>query len=166
MSSKISLRRIGLTSAAVAVGFFAGLPLAHAACNDTSPDARFIVNGGEVYDSKTDLTWQRCSVGQTWSQDMCAGTVESMTWDKAVKQKKGAWRLPTRDELLTLVEMPCGISKANRTIFPNMSDLASMYWSATAEEKGLAWLVGVSNAGTFNGYRNSANAVRLVRSGK
>ena len=166
MSSKISLRRFGLTTAAVAAGLFTALPLAQAACDATTPDARFVVNGGEVYDSKTNLTWQRCSVGQTWSQDMCTGTVEGMTWDKAAKQKKGGWRVPTRDELLTLVEIPCGISKANRTVFPNMSDYTSMYWSSTAEEKGLAWLVGVNNAGTFNGYRTSDNAVRLVRSGK
>lgn len=166
MSSKISLRRTGLTTAAVAAVLVAAMPLAQAACNDTSPNPRYVVNGGEVYDSQTNLTWQRCSVGQTWGQDMCTGTVQGMTWDKAVKQKNGAWRLPTRDELLTLVETPCGISKANRTIFPNMSDLLSMYWSATAEEKGLAWLVGVNNASTFNGYRTSDNAVRLVRSGK
>ncbi len=166
MSSKISLQRFGLTTAAIAVGLFAALPVAHAACNATAPDARYTATGGEVYDSQSNLTWQRCSVGQTWSQDMCTGKVEGMTWDQAARQKKGAWRVPTRDELLTLVETPCGISKANRTIFPNIDDLQPMYWSSTAEEKDLAWLVGVTNAGTFNGYRTSLNAVRLVRSGK
>ena len=166
MSSKMSLRRFGLTVTAVATGLFAALPLAQAACNATAPDARYAANGGEVYDSQANLTWQRCSVGQTWSQDMCSGKVAGMTWDKATKQKSGGWRLPTRDELLTLVETPCGVAKANRAIFPNMDDLFPMYWSATADEKGLAWLVGVNNAGTFNGYRTSENAVRLVRSGK
>jgi hypothetical protein len=29
---------------------------------------RFVVHGNEVYDKKTDLTWQRCNYGQTWDE--------------------------------------------------------------------------------------------------
>jgi len=166
MLSKSSYRRVALTTAILGFGLFAALPAAQAACNATTPDPRYMLNNGEVYDSQKNLTWQRCSVGQTWSQDQCTGTVKTMSWNEAMKQKKGGWRVPTLDELLTLVEAPCGISRANRTIFPNMSDLTPMYWSATAEEKELAWLVGVDNGSKFNGYRTSMNGVRLVRSGK
>lgn len=166
MSFTFSFRRFGLTTAAAAMAFLAALPLAHAACNDAAPDSRYMANGGEVYDSQSNLTWQRCSLGQTWSGDMCSGRVQGLTWDQARKQAKGAWRLPTRDELLTLMETPCGVSKGNRTVFPNMDDILPMYWSSSAEEQGLAWLVGVNNGATFNGYRTSMNAVRLVRSGK
>lgn len=141
------------------------VPVAYAAC-DATDTGRFVVNGAEVYDTKTNLTWQRCSVGQTWQQDKCTGSVQALSWDQAKKQARGKWRLPTRDELVGLTEMPCGMSAETKKIFPDMDYLVPMYWSETAPDAGLAWLVGFNNGSTFNGYRTAPNGVRLVRTGR
>jgi hypothetical protein len=36
--------------------------------DEDTPKARtrYDIKGGEVFDKKSNLTWQRCSVGQTW----------------------------------------------------------------------------------------------------
>ncbi len=164
--SKKSLQHVVCTNV-LAVTALLALPLsAYADCDPNAVDPRYTVNGGEVYDTKTNLTWQRCSVGQTWSQGACSGTVQGLSWEQAKKKAVGGWRLPTKSELLSLAERSCGAPKADKTIFPNMADLYPMYWSSDADETKLAWLVGMDNGGTFNGIRTSANAVRLVKAGK
>lgn len=140
----------------------AAAPLVHAAC-DTTATLRFTLNGGEATDTKTGLTWQRCSVGQTWAQDKCTGAVTAMTWDQAVRAGRNGWRLPNRDELTGLTEQPCGVPSADKQVFPDIDIMHPMYWSSTAPDSGLAWLVGFNNGSTFDGFRTSDNAVRLVR---
>ncbi len=155
--------------AAVIVAQLALTPVAHAACNDTQPDTRYALNGAEVYDSKTNLTWQRCSLGQTWSENKCTGSVTGMTWDqanKAAQSAKSGWRLPTRQELQSVLQNTCGLSPGDKLVFPDLDIMYSTYWSATTSEPALAWLVGFNNASTFNGFRTAPNAVRLVRTGK
>jgi hypothetical protein len=41
-----------------------------AACYDRADgmQRRFILDGGEAHDTKTSLTWKRCSLGMTWTQ--------------------------------------------------------------------------------------------------
>lgn len=39
----------------------------------SSPGSRFVINGGEAYDRKTGLIWQRCIVGRVWRDGKCAG---------------------------------------------------------------------------------------------
>ena len=143
----------------------AAAPMAFASCNTPEP-GRFTANDGEIYDSKTGLTWQRCSVGQTWQADHCTGSVHALSWDQAKKAGGGQWRLPTKDELVGLTDTPCGLSEEGKKLFPDMDALYPMYWSATAPDAGLAWLVGFNNASTFNGFRTAPNSVRLVRSSK
>ena len=155
-------RRLAL---AAAVSVLTAAPLAFASCNTPEP-GRFTANGEEVYDSKTGLTWQRCSIGQTWQQDKCAGSVQALTWDQAKKRAGGKWRLPTREELESLTDTPCGTSEEVKKLFPDMDPLYPMYWSATSPDNGLAWLVGFNNGSTFNGFRTAPNGVRLVRTGK
>lgn len=63
---------------------------------------------GTVYDKKTNLTWMRCSLGQSWDGKTCNGEAKEYTWHDATKlthQFAGstAWRLPTVEELDSLV---------------------------------------------------------------
>lgn len=73
----------------------------------TSPgkliSGRYLDNGdGTITDTKTQLTWKKCSEGQ--SGDNCSGESTKYKWDDAMaKFGKGEWRLPTYEELRTLV---------------------------------------------------------------
>lgn len=139
-------------------------PLALAAgCDETTQPGRFTVQGDTVQDTKTGLTWQRCSVGQKLEGDACAGAVEGMTWDQARKAAKGGWRLPTLEELSGIALQPCGLPAEEKKVFGAVDPLRPWYWTATAPEKDLAWMVGFNNGATFNGFRTAPNAVRLVK---
>ena len=157
----------GIIAAGTLISIFANAPLAlAAACEDSSQAGRFVASGDEVQDTKTNLTWQRCSVGQHFAGDACAGTVESFNWEQAKKKAGGGWRLPTLDELTSIAAQPCGMATADKKTFGGIDPLKPWYWTATATEKDLAWIVGFNNGSTFNGYRTAPNAVRLVKSAK
>ena len=78
--------------------------MASAACDprrsNSTPTSRYAIKGGEVLDQLTHLTWQRCSVGQHWRQELgCVGVIRQMAWTEAMTQAVAGWRLPTLDEL-------------------------------------------------------------------
>ena len=67
-------------------------------------------NGDMIYDTTTQLEWQRCSLGQTWNGRTCTGEANPYTWDqaRAAADRVSGWRLPTIDELRTLVYCSSG----------------------------------------------------------
>jgi hypothetical protein len=141
-----------------------------AACDSAqttrTPTSRYVIKGSEVYDKKTDLTWQRCSIGQRWEDDTgCVGVIEQMTWDQAVTKGSEKWRLPTKDELATLISPTCKNPAINEESFPDM-DLGKLwYWSGTPSGEYLAWLANFADGQFANYDRSDLGAVRLVRSG-
>nr|MBJ6958372.1 DUF1566 domain-containing protein [Vibrio cholerae] len=49
-------------------------------------DGRYRDNGnGTITDSKTNLTWMRCSLGQQWTGSTCAGVAMEMNWNDALR---------------------------------------------------------------------------------
>ena len=59
------------------------------ACNSaipqTTPSSRFQDLGdGTVQDTKTGLTWMRCSLGQSWDGVSCTGAAIKMNWSRAL----------------------------------------------------------------------------------
>lgn len=81
---------------------------------------RYLDHGnGSVTDVETGLHWMRCAIGQTWNGTTCEGGAERMTFPQTAEaiarfnQAGGIagytnWRLPTRDELRTLVYCSSG----------------------------------------------------------
>ncbi|MCI5178540.1 MAG: DUF1566 domain-containing protein [Candidatus Electrothrix sp. AW3_4] len=149
---------------------------------------------GTVTDTKTGLMWKRCSEGL--SGDNCEeGKAERYNFDEAVEKFKSVkyagyadWRLPTVDELRTLIYCSNGTSQQdawdkgcnkdyssngfetptiNQQAFPNTP--AWWYWSGSpyADYLVYAWVVYFVN-GFSNVDLRSYNhlAVRLVRSGQ
>lgn len=149
---------------------------------------RYLDNGdGTITDTKTQLMWKKCSEGQ--GGDNCSGEATTYTWDDAMaKFGKGEWRLPTIEELRTLVycinstppyevgwgrwdNLCAGKYNKRGTIdpiaFPNTPTAG--FWSVSphASNGGLAWFVvfGYNSTHEF-GNKNYAFQVRLVRSGQ
>jgi hypothetical protein len=131
-----------------------------------TPTSRYVLNGDEAQDKQTGLTWQRCSVGQSFKDGACTGDIKTFPWDKAMREARGGWRVPTRDELETLVTKTCLAPALNAEVFPSMDVTKLSYWTSSAPDSGLAWLVYFDGGSDFNGLRTSDNPVRLVKGGK
>ncbi len=149
---------------------------------------------GTVTDITTGLQWMRFSLGQTWKGGTCVGEAKIYNWMLALNatvalNHKGGyagrydWRLPTKDELLSLVYCSSGKPKTwNDTgktcegdydrptilqqAFPNT--LSSIFWSASAYagNSNYAWLVDFYFVYAYFNYKSSALQVRLVRAGQ
>ncbi|MFE8033545.1 DUF1566 domain-containing protein, partial [Thiohalocapsa marina] len=147
-------------------------------------------DGSIIEDQTTGLQWMRCSQGQHWNGVTCEGVASKLAWEDAMQQPRGFsfaeytdWRVPTKDELRTLVycssgqpetwsdtDAPCEGDFKHPTIdhvaFPDTPD--SWFWSSSpnAYVSDLAWYVDFSN-GYVNGdgYKHYTGYVRLVRGG-
>lgn len=78
-----------------------------------------VYNDGTVYDKKTSLTWMTCSLGQTYTRNTCIGESKRFSWQDAMDTAKKTthagksdWRLPSVDELHSLVY--CSSGKQSR----------------------------------------------------
>lgn len=98
---------------------------------------RFIPLGDAVvYDSQTDLSWQICSFGVQWSKDSGCNPddiallgLEDL--QAAIAHMKG-WRLPTLDELHSIVLRGCEPA-VDASVFPGLVNLGDgiPYWTST-----------------------------------
>ena len=100
--------------------------------------AQFFEDGFTIKDVRNNIIWLRCTVGQTWDYDAntCIGDIVKLNHDEidiakmqAAEQLGGSWRLPTLQELETLVCKKCEKPKVNEKYFPNISPEA--YWTQT-----------------------------------
>lgn len=143
-------------------------------CVDVSkrnaPNDRYEIlsSGWEVLDKKTDLVWQRCSIGQTWSGTTCMGYPADYDWQNALKAATSAggdWYLPNKRELESLVEWGCHFPAINADIFPTVTDW--FWWSSSVSVDGAAYGVHFLSGGDTRyrkgDYMYSKGNVRLVR---
>jgi uncharacterized protein (TIGR02145 family) len=114
--------------------------------------------GSIVLDTQTQLAWQRCVDGQSWSADTsnCDGNAQLYSWDAALaysdsQQQTTGFRLPTASELATLVYCSdrhsssdligtdiegqlCGLAAQTPTVrfevFPSLEQRT--YWTSSA----------------------------------
>lgn len=142
----------------------------------------FLAGGAVVRNAKTGLEWQRCPEGMRFvagksgdpSQDSCSGAAGTFNQAAArqllVTVNAGAgrdgktdWRLPTLDELSSIVEDACQMPAINREVFPDTP--VTWFWVAapkTLPSGGTVWGVGFGMGGYYVG-NNNYGAVRLVR---
>jgi hypothetical protein len=156
------------------------LPSNGQTCKDSitqsTPTDQFTQNGdGTVTDKKTNLTWMRCSLGQTWDagDSSCTDTAITYNWQEALTAasgtdfaEKGDWRLPNIKELTSITEQACYSPRINEIIFPNT--LSDVYWSnsQTSFNPDGVWTVNF-NIGYGSGSNKSLDRyVRLVRGGQ
>jgi Protein of unknown function (DUF1566) len=161
---------------------------AHADCDDnikrTTPTTDFeFLSGGAVVRSKvTGLEWKRCPEGMTFnagssvdhSMDRCNGTASTFNLEsskqflaKATAEARRSdatdWRLPTMDELASIVEEACTIPAINTVVFPDTP--VTWFWADSPKvlpSGGNAWGIGFGAGGYYVG-SDEYGAVRLVR---
>ena len=120
-----------------------------------------VYKNGTVKDTKTHLMWkQKPEVGE-------------YTWDNAMQQFGSNvsfagyddWRMPTIDELKTLLSEDDAQQGLNQVVFRGLSE---KFWSASPHvNSGFhAWFVYFYDGGVNCHYKGDAFQVRLVRSGQ
>ncbi len=140
-----------------------------------TPTEDFIDNNdGTVTHKKTGLTWQRCSVGQTWSSGTCTGTALTFNPDQALAQATGEWRLPRVDELFTIIEHGKYYPAINEQVFPGLlTNNYGLFWTSSNYSlvPSLTWAVTFFIGDTGNYSKDyqptyaGDGAVRLVKGG-
>ena len=126
-----------------------------------------------VVDLARNIEWLRCSVGQQWNGETCMGETLLMTHETTMQaieianeQLGPEWRLPSLDELYSLVCKKCIKGKKfDQSIFPNTDPRA--YWTGerNSMSKGSYWTVNFFTGHKFGRfYPEQEMAVRLVRS--
>ena len=104
----------------------------------TASYSQFFEEGRFVRDVRNSVTWYRCSLGQVWDVDKatCFGKTIRLNHEElviAIKQAEdqlgGKWRLPTMDELESLICVECEPPKIRQKYFPNIEREA--YWTGT-----------------------------------
>ncbi len=82
------------------------------------------------------VSWQRCSVGQSWVAPHCVGQAQQMSWAQALAYAQAQasatglpWRLPNVKELLSLIEPAYQQPAIQRAVFPNTP--AQRFWTST-----------------------------------
>ena len=66
---------------------------------------RYELSGETVIDRVSGLEWRRCAYGQTWSASLetCTGSPDRITRDEAQSLATDGWRMPAREEMLSIV---------------------------------------------------------------
>lgn len=112
----------------------------------TTPSRDFIdLGAGLVQHERTGLQWSRCAIGQSFEAGRCRGAATVFYWDEArdaVDQLNRTgelaghtdWRLPTVEELRSIVEECRETPSINPEIFPDTP--WSGFWTATLHDDG------------------------------
>lgn len=141
---------------------------------DPVPSSRYRLQGAQVLDTRTGLTWLRCSHGQTWTGKTCSGKAKAMTTRESVaaavafnagpaaaRLGAASWRLPTQDELLSLVASHCSDPAINVKVFPGTASDA--YWTSSSPGGTGQWGVNFSDGFEEIFNANRPSVLRLVR---
>jgi hypothetical protein len=134
---------------------------------------RFTISadGQEVTDTTTGLTWKRCAEGMRWNGKSCSGKATRYTYAGAKKEAAssargdaGTWRIPTRDELVGLVDRTAKKKpRIDAKVFPQTP--SKPFWaSRTGSDDDLnAWLVNFSSGRVTGNAGQAKFPLRLVR---
>lgn len=128
--------------------------------------SRFVLHGAEAYDTKTKLTWARCSVGQTYEEEgVCRGTAKELNWREAQSQGNKDWRVPTKEELISLtIRKRDQVPQMDDVAFPYIDEAKYGYW-ASGQNDGWGWHTRIQDGYSYYGRRGKEAPlpVRLVR---
>ena len=131
----------------------------------------FISRGYFVIDLKNKIEWMTCPVGMVWYKSTCTGVAKKYELrfvpeiiDIANNQLEGSWRLPSRNELESLICTKCEKIKIDLKIFPKTPP--EPFWTKDKNfwQPRFNWIVNFLNGNTFGRYPDyKPNYIRLVR---
>ena len=158
-------------------------PCAETTCEDTVLDVEnnirpksFTSNDDSTLtDDNTGLMWQQRDDGNTYTWYQATGTYDEMynpasenVCGNLVLSSYSDWRLPTKDELITIVDyaIPFPSQTIKTTYFPDTKP--SGYWSSTtyANYPDYAWAVYFYDGGVYSSSKYYDVYVRCVRGGQ
>ncbi len=126
----------------------------------------------------TNLYWLRCPYGQSWTGSSCEGNAREINWHVAKNVCPGDYRLPTRQELVSLLggcdadvrggkAGPCNKCAESSRCSSMFGQDEGYYWSSSsyAADPSNAWYVYFDDGYVNNGVKDVASSVRCVRSG-
>ena len=112
---------------------------------------------GIATDTETSLMWLCFAHGQTWQNGTAVGEAKQVDWQMAFYEARNCnrqggyagftdWRLPTVDELKTLIAKVNGIqwNRIDADVFPNNKSKSKWFWSSLpySDYSSDAWVVG------------------------
>ena len=125
-------------------------------------------DGQEVRDTTTQLTWRRCAEGQRFDGKVCTGKPLRYSYGAAKKAAGAAgsgWRVPTREELVGIVDRKAKKPKIDAQAFPKTPN-QSFWASRQGSDDDLgAWLVSFANGKVTGNVGQAKFPLRLVKSG-
>ena len=130
-------------------------------------------DGAEITDKKTGLIWRRCAEGMVYGGGTCTGAASQFNYEDALQHAAAqsrstgvGWRVPEKDELLSIVDRGRKEPSIDRKAFP--ATPSAVFWSGSASFPTFAdaWFVNFNGGGAYGYRRTSSYYVRLVRSGK
>lgn len=156
------------------LGFFTTVDAGQLCSSEEVGSAFELRDDGIAVDRQSGLMWMRCAFGQQWTAGRCEHNAETFNWKEAqmeivrFNEQGGAygytdWRLPTIEELQSLVLPGCEEPALDTRVFPDAPVTA--YWTSTpdqAYEPGVM-LVHFINGHVYMGNRSVNWVMRLVR---
>ena len=131
-----------------------------------------VFSDGTVTDTRTGLMWSRCLLGQTWQagEKTCDGTPSTYKGNRTLAAadianqasllNKTDWRIPSRTELLTLVQ---GVEPTVfQSVFPN-DPMGFVWTSTTHRDADSYWNVNFEDGKVYWNTNEFLRYVRLVR---
>jgi hypothetical protein len=135
----------------------------------------YLVKNDVVIDKKTNLMWRRCLFGQQWNGQTCIGESKGYNYDESDEALKLArnlaekyrwngyanWRLPSKRELESLVELEYVPTAINPIAFPNVPENIS--WLSKSGDDSIALINFINHNDGSNWGTSGEYGIRFVR---
>ena len=110
---------------------------------------------GTLTDSRTNLIWMKCSLGQDINSQ-CSGDAAKYTWEEAFRECSNLrllgkkWRLPSIEELFSLLKYNQLSPAIESGSFPNTQ--SGYYWTSTMyiNLSNSAWIIDFGSGYVYN----------------
>jgi hypothetical protein len=121
----------------------------------TPAPERYTITDGTVYDTQTKLSWQQAIPAALYDWTGAQAYCSELTLDGA------SWRLPTINELQTLVDETTNPS-IDQTVFPKTP--SEYFWSSSAvvDDASRAWTGFFTNGSTYSFAKTAKKNVRCL----